>query len=119
MEDLAISFIKESIEAVRTVPAPPALSIKQQLEMKQRQLEQYIAQSKALMAKLTTVRPKPEREALMKELRNISRMIDDTNAESAQLPTPAEKLSSQRWWPSLPEESMVLELSDDEEEAGE
>ncbi|EIW78429.1 hypothetical protein CONPUDRAFT_167440 [Coniophora puteana RWD-64-598 SS2] len=116
MEDLAISFIKESIEAVRTVPA---LSIKQQLEMKQRRLEQYIAQSKALMAKLATVRTKPEREALMKELRNISRMIDDTNAESVQLPTPAEKLPSSRWWPSLPEESMVLELSDDEEDADE
>ena len=30
MEDLAVSFINESIEAARAVSDPPALSIKQQ-----------------------------------------------------------------------------------------
>ncbi|KAH9940324.1 hypothetical protein B0H21DRAFT_665170, partial [Amylocystis lapponica] len=72
LDDMAISFITETIQTVKP-PPPKAPSEKMQLAAKQKRLEQQIAESKILMAKLSSARTKGERDQIMVTLREQRR----------------------------------------------
>lgn len=97
LEDLAISFITQTIETIKSQPAPtltpttisvqpsnkPASTTqpnnnnttKLELAAKQRRLEQHITESKNLMAKLSQARTKEEKDAILKAMREMSRCV--------------------------------------------
>ena len=98
LEDLAISFITQTIETIKSQPAPtltpttisvqPSIkpvsttqpnnnnnTTKLELAAKQRRLEQHITESKNLMAKLSQARTKEEKDAILKAMREMSRCV--------------------------------------------
>ncbi|KAK0458702.1 uncharacterized protein EV420DRAFT_328285 [Desarmillaria tabescens] len=92
LDDLAVSFITETIQTLETPRGRPALtsplplaglkppttqasSAKQELAAKQRRLEQQIAESRTLMAKLSLARTKQEKDVIMNLLRETSRCV--------------------------------------------
>ncbi|KAK0220183.1 hypothetical protein IW262DRAFT_1006966 [Armillaria fumosa] len=87
LDDLAVSFITETIQTLKTprerpIAAPQyrpsatqATAAKQELAAKQRRLEQQIAESRTLMAKLSLARTKQEKDVIMKLLRETSRCV--------------------------------------------
>ncbi|KAG6810774.1 hypothetical protein H0H92_010402 [Tricholoma furcatifolium] len=109
LDDLAVSFITETIETFKAAPHPPTPTIqsfplssvsrttsstasaaKLELAAKQKRLEAQIAQSKILMAKLGQARTKQERETILTAIREHSRassMSDVVSSDS--VPTPA------------------------------
>ena len=102
LEDLAVSFITQTIETIKSqptstptqTPTPTPTSIhpsnkpaptttqsndnnttKLELVAKQRRLEQHIAESKNLMAKLAQARTKEEKDTLLKAMREMTRCV--------------------------------------------
>ncbi|PCH35110.1 hypothetical protein WOLCODRAFT_27644 [Wolfiporia cocos MD-104 SS10] len=149
LDELAISFITETIQTVNTPPPPAAkptpppekmsqAAEKMLLAAKQKRLEQHIAESKMLMAKLGTARSKEERESILSTLRERRRaMEEDMKADavsvvqptSAMSPTPlpaapapppfSRPQSAQSWktrWPETAREANILIISDDEDD---
>ncbi|KAG6854507.1 hypothetical protein C0991_006109 [Blastosporella zonata] len=111
LEDLAVSFITETIETFKATPNLPtaplptsapapvptpapdptsqtsnsATTMKLELAAKQKRLEAQIAESKVLMAKLTKARTKHERETILAAMREQSRsasMLEDGNSST-------------------------------------
>ncbi|KAG5642366.1 hypothetical protein DXG03_002963 [Asterophora parasitica] len=104
LDDLAVSFITETIETIKATPAPPppvptpsvvsvpsrtnsvpamtSVNTKLALAEKQKRLEAQIAESKFLMEKLARAKTKQERESLLAVMRERSRCV------SAFLPPP-------------------------------
>lgn len=83
LDDLAVSFITESIQAAKSSPPPPPPSSsfkttqsmeKLQLAAKQKRLEQHITLTKVLMAKLEAARTKDEKSKILAELRECRRL---------------------------------------------
>jgi len=75
LDQLAISFITESIETAKQQPmskVAPSNS-REKLALKQQRLELYITESKMLMAKLGEASNKEEREAILSAMRECSR----------------------------------------------
>lgn len=83
LDDLATSFIVETIQAVVplhpslppkpiSMPPPSKSSEKVELAAKQAALEKHIAETKLLMGKLQTAKTKAEKENIMMELRASS-----------------------------------------------
>ncbi|KAF9231309.1 hypothetical protein BU15DRAFT_56307, partial [Melanogaster broomeanus] len=76
LEELAVSFITESIETAQHPVLKPAPSNKlQQLALKQERLERYITESKALMEKLSRASSKAEKENILNAMRECSRCV--------------------------------------------
>jgi len=76
LADLAVSFITEAIQTVKPLNAnPPASLVKLELAAKQQKLEQQIAESKLLMAKLNTAQSKQEKDAILRAMRERSRCV--------------------------------------------
>jgi hypothetical protein len=82
VNDLAASFIAETIQAVDTTssqvqaPVPLApMDPKTQLAARQRRLEHHIAESKILMAQLEKARTKQEKDHILAVLRERSRWV--------------------------------------------
>ncbi|KAH7886915.1 hypothetical protein F5I97DRAFT_1927202 [Phlebopus sp. FC_14] len=76
LETLAVSFITESIESAkqsvfRSVPS----NMRHELATRQERLERYIAESKALMAKLNQASNKEEKENILSAMRECSRCV--------------------------------------------
>ncbi|KAF9567181.1 hypothetical protein CPC08DRAFT_703430 [Agrocybe pediades] len=88
LEDLAISFITETIDTIKAQPvsapqpakaAPqvhvPQSEVQRQLVEKQRRLEQHIAESKALMEKFAKCSTKAEKDNMLKVMREHTRCV--------------------------------------------
>ena len=84
LEDLAVSFITETISTFqqsRCAPAPRPQPTRQnsitkeELAARQKQLEEYIADSKTLMTQLTQARTKQEKDRLLALMREKSRWV--------------------------------------------
>lgn len=84
LEDLAVSFITETISTFqqsRSAPAPRPQptrqnsNTKEELAARQKQLEEYIADSKTLMTQLTQARTKQEKDRLLALMREKSRWV--------------------------------------------
>ena len=97
LEDLAVSFITQTIETFKSKPTPipsqtpTALSIhpsnkpttqsnnnantKLELAAKQRRLEQHITESKKLMTKLAQAQTKEEKDTILKAMREMTRCV--------------------------------------------
>lgn len=97
LEDLAVSFITQTIETIKAKPTPtpiqtpPAISshpsnkpatqtninslTKLELAAKQRQLEQHITESKKLMNKLAQAQTKEEKDTILKTMREMTRCV--------------------------------------------
>jgi hypothetical protein len=97
LEDLAVSFITQTIETIKSKPTPiptqtpTAISIdpsnkpttqsnnktnmKLELAAKQRRLEQHITESKKLMSKLAQARTKEEKDTILKAMREMTRCV--------------------------------------------
>ncbi|KAK0438130.1 hypothetical protein EV421DRAFT_1826826 [Armillaria borealis] len=84
-----------------------AIAAKQELAAKQRRLEQQIAESKALMAKLSLARTKQEKDTIMKLLRETSRAAEEDRNKS---PTKSSWLQAETSW------NGILIVSDDEDD---
>ncbi|KAH9915850.1 uncharacterized protein B0H18DRAFT_847897, partial [Fomitopsis serialis] len=76
-DELAVSFITETLQTMQPSPrsdSPPAAAApKVLLAARQKRLEQHIAETKVLMAKLTTARSKAEKENILGMLRERQR----------------------------------------------
>jgi hypothetical protein len=79
LDDLAVSFITEAIQNIKaSPPLPPRTShsaIKLVLAAKQQRLEKQIAESKVLMAQLTSARTKQEKDRILAAMRERSRCV--------------------------------------------
>ena len=97
LEDLAVSFITQTIETIKSQSAPtptqtPTIypsnklvsttatqlnnnSMKLELAAKQRRLEQHITESKILMTKLAQARTKEEKDTILKAMREMTRCV--------------------------------------------
>ena len=90
LDDLAVSFIQETIQTYKTSPqiSPVAVSVSKpkpppqvnsttrlELAAKQKRLEQEIAETKILMAKLAQARTKHEKDSILAEMREKSRCV--------------------------------------------
>lgn len=99
LEDLAVSFITQTIETIKSKPTPtptptqtpPAISshpsnklttqtnnnslTKLELAAKQRRLEQHITESKKMMNKLTQAQTKEEKDNILKAMREMTRCV--------------------------------------------
>jgi len=81
-----------------------------QLAARQKRLEQHIAESKVLMAKLSAARTKEEKEGIMSILRERTRVMDeDMKAHS-------NAQGRRARWPETAQGSSVLIISDDEDD---
>ncbi|KAK0495943.1 hypothetical protein EDD18DRAFT_1168037 [Armillaria luteobubalina] len=119
LDDLAISFITETIQTLKTPRERPiatpqyrpsatqATAAKQELAAKQRRLEQQIAESRTLMAKLSLARTKQEKDVIMKLLRETSRAAEDDRTKPAK---PAKSSWPEATW------NGILIVSDDEDD---
>ncbi|TFK32343.1 hypothetical protein BDQ12DRAFT_728765 [Crucibulum laeve] len=134
LDDLAVSFITQTIKTVKAQPPPPPPSranTKFELAAKQKRLEQQIAESKVLMAKLTQARTKQEKDSILRIMREKSRLMEEEDRVSSAptdtlLPTSASHESSTKpmntqasmrmRWPESQHDAGVLILSDDEDE---
>ncbi|KAF8888572.1 hypothetical protein BD779DRAFT_1523749 [Infundibulicybe gibba] len=142
LDDLAVSFITETIQTITSKSPPAALlqeiqvtkprtsnaTIKVELAAKQRQLEQQIADSKILMAKLAMARTKQEKNSILAAMREKTRVAEDHQNPSSSADThrsnqqneyfvgPVDSgLSGQRRWPDCDHSSGVfIMISDDE-----
>ncbi|KZT69206.1 hypothetical protein DAEQUDRAFT_670072 [Daedalea quercina L-15889] len=81
-DDLAISFITETLQTVQPPPSDPdptpagnlrLLQSKLLLAARQKRLEQHIAETKVLMAKLGTAKSKAEKDKVLSMLRERQR----------------------------------------------
>jgi hypothetical protein len=100
LEDLAVCFIRQTIETFKSKPAPtpttqPLSTIstptfnqpvstatqsnntntKLELAAKQKRLEQHITESKKLMTQLAQARSKEEKDAILKAMREMTRCV--------------------------------------------
>lgn len=84
LEDLAVSFITETLSTLRqsgSAPAPRPQSMqqnpntKEELAARQKRLEEYIADSKMLMTQLTQARTKQEKDRLLALMREKTRWV--------------------------------------------
>jgi len=84
LEDLAVSFITETISTLQqsgSAPAPRPQPIRQnsntkeELAARQKRLEEYIADSKMLMTQLTQARTKQEKDRLLALMREKTRWV--------------------------------------------
>ena len=88
LDDLAISFIQETIQTYKTSPAPVPIptskskppsfantNTRLELAAKQKRLEQEIAETKILMARLAQTRTKQEKDRLLAEMREKTRCV--------------------------------------------
>jgi hypothetical protein len=72
LEDLAVSFISETIENIQLPVLKTATPVNALLQ-KQLKLEQYISQSKELIARLSRAQSREEKESIMCAMREWSR----------------------------------------------
>ncbi|KAI0078637.1 hypothetical protein K474DRAFT_1660255 [Panus rudis PR-1116 ss-1] len=146
--DLAESFISETIQ--NAIPSmqppsptsytptvashPPMKTQKAILAEKQQLLEQHIAESKVLMEKLTSAKTKPERDAIMRELRESTRKHEETMKKYEAMSSAAAAAESRRPstsyfnsfhqsssqnrspWPETPSDAYILTISDAEDD---
>ena len=88
LEDMAVSFITQTIETMKAQPASvgvaplqpsargaPPSDLRLELAAKQRRLEEHILESKALMTQLTQARTKSEKDAIMRLMREKTRCV--------------------------------------------
>ena len=75
LEELAVSFITETIEAIKLPAKPSAAAMKLELLTRQQQLEKEIAESKMLMAKLTSAQTKEEKDDILRAMRERTRCV--------------------------------------------
>lgn len=132
LDDLAISFITETIQTLKTpherpAATPPfsavgfkqsstqASATKQELAAKQRRLEQQIAESRTLMAKLSLAHTKQEKDAIMRLLRETNRAAEeDCNKSAKPFGVPPRPIKSP--WPEASWNGILI-VSDDEDDA--
>ncbi|KAF5310881.1 hypothetical protein D9619_007879 [Psilocybe cf. subviscida] len=105
LEDMAVSFITEAIEAVKTLPPrpPPSQSdyaasqpppqpttkpslqsnIKMELAAKQKRLEEHIADTKSLMEQFSQAKTKEAKDEIMRTIREKRRLFENDSPVSA------------------------------------
>ncbi|EMD35645.1 hypothetical protein CERSUDRAFT_116384 [Gelatoporia subvermispora B] len=125
-DELAVSFIVETIQTVKTPPLKTVQAVeKDDLAAKQKRLEQQIAESKLLMAKLSTAKTKEEKENILSILKERRRLMEDdmkagspnTNSSRASPVPVAQSWQRQRArWPEPPPTPTVFVISDDEDD---
>jgi len=78
LEKLAVSFITETIQAIKP-PSKPSAAAAMKLELltRQQQLEKEIAESKLLMARLTSAQTKQEKDEILQAMRERTRCVSD------------------------------------------
>ncbi|KIL57087.1 hypothetical protein M378DRAFT_16481 [Amanita muscaria Koide BX008] len=161
LEDLAVSFITETISTLKQTTTPtlvsspiaqslvpavptsrpqpqvqsqsqpqsqtlaPALgsqtTIKEELGARQKQLEQYIAESRVLMTQLTQARTKQEKDRLLGLMREKTRLMDEEKEKMANVTngtdqaTRVRRLDEQKLirWPTCSLDGVLI-ISDDE-----
>lgn len=113
LEELAVTFISETIEGIKPTVLKPAvpLNTRQEMFQKQRKLEQYITRSKELIAELSQAQSKEEKDNIMSAVREWSRLME---MDSVGVPSRAPTVTTRFCWPSC--EETVLVISDDEDE---
>lgn len=113
LEELAVTFISETIESIKPTALKPAvpLNTRQEMFQKQLKLEQYITRSKELIAELSQAQSKEEKENIMCAVREWSRLME---MDSVGVPSKAPAVTTRFCWPSC--EETVLVISDDEDE---
>ncbi|EGO29785.1 hypothetical protein SERLADRAFT_458043, partial [Serpula lacrymans var. lacrymans S7.9] len=76
MDDLAVSFITETIQTIKA-PAPriPPSDAKSQLALRQQRLTEYISESKALMAQFERAQNKQEKDRIGSAIRDLNRCV--------------------------------------------
>ena len=140
LDDLAISFITEAIQTVKPLQTRPSPAlVKHELAVKQQKLEQHIAESKLLMAKLNSAQTKQERDVILRVMRERSRCVFLQHVKGLQRPlrivfrmmeadlkSPtltntmkhnfATKVAPRVRWPETPQDAGVLIVSDEEDE---
>jgi hypothetical protein len=114
LEDLAVSFITQTIETFKSKPAliptpqpPSAISTptlnkpvptaaqsnntntKLELAAKQKRLEQHITESKKLMTQLAQARSKEEKDAILKAMREMTRLFEEESQSKTTTTTTA------------------------------
>ncbi|KAG0697604.1 hypothetical protein DFH29DRAFT_945439 [Suillus ampliporus] len=114
LEELAVTFISETIESVKpaVLRTTAPLNTRQELIQKQLKLEQYISQSKELIAQLSRAQSKEEKETIMSAMRQWSRLME---LDSVGVQSKGPVATSRFCWPCSCEET-VLVISDDEDE---
>ncbi|KAF8814675.1 hypothetical protein BYT27DRAFT_6956865 [Phlegmacium glaucopus] len=143
LEDLAVSFITQTIETIKSQPAPSqtqtptSISVrpsnkpvstqsnnnnttKLELAAKQKQLEQHIMESKNLMTKLAQARTKEEKDSLLKAMREMTRSFEEGNqSKTATTTTTTTIMKPKTIWPGSHEDAGVLILSDSDSDESE
>ncbi|PPQ83908.1 hypothetical protein CVT26_009093, partial [Gymnopilus dilepis] len=160
LDDLAVSFITQTIEGAKSQPRTPAVQSSVPITLglptssgpvprppsqlgrvstldlaaKQRRLEQHIAETKALMVKLTQARTKGEKDEIRKVMKEKDRLFEEESKASAvsndvsavgtrshsqaSMTTKATTMTHQfqiTRWPVSGHNAGVLILSDDDE----
>ncbi|KAF8830519.1 hypothetical protein HHX47_DHR2000818 [Lentinula edodes] len=131
-DDLAVSFIQESIQTIKPTPALPAVAAKPQsnsssvgLAARREQLEYQIAETKRLMELLSQTRTKQGRDSIMAQIRELSR-----SQKQASLPTTSSFVHTPAYpsflvkpiepakplWPESIPDGGIFIMSDDEDE---
>ncbi|KAF9010116.1 hypothetical protein BDQ17DRAFT_1421386 [Cyathus striatus] len=135
LEDLAVSFIRQTIQTVKAQPPSaatppleaaginPKANLKLELAARQKLLEQHIAESKILMAKLMQARTKEEKDAIIATMREHSRLMEEEERASTPFngkpsatdvrdPKPT---TFKMRWPETQVDAGVFIISDDDE----
>ncbi|RDB27899.1 hypothetical protein Hypma_002212 [Hypsizygus marmoreus] len=93
LDDLAVSFITETIQTYKALPPPiPApisapkppsrINTKLELAAKQKRLEQQITESKVLMEQLAQAKTKQDKDRILAAMRERSRMMEEEDKTS-------------------------------------
>ncbi|KAJ3933521.1 MAG: hypothetical protein NXY57DRAFT_12940 [Lentinula lateritia] len=131
-DDLAVSFIQESIQTTKPTPALPAVAVKPQsnsssvgLAARREQLEYQIAETKRLMELLSQTRNRQGRDSIMVQIRELSRSQKQASLPptSSFVHTPAYpsflvkpiEPAKPLWPESIPDGGIFI-MSDDEDE---
>ncbi|KAK2461184.1 hypothetical protein APHAL10511_006711 [Amanita phalloides] len=115
LEDLAVSFITETISTLKQLPPQPppprqnSSNVKEELAARQKRLEEYITESKMLMTQLTQARTRQERDRLLGLMRDKSRLMDEEKEGMA-------KVVFRINWPTMSKDGGIMIISDDESE---
>ncbi|KAA1472479.1 hypothetical protein DENSPDRAFT_183393 [Dentipellis sp. KUC8613] len=127
LDELAISFISNTIQSCQPPPAKRQKSEKDELAKRQKELESHIVETKTLMQLLTTTRSKEDKAQIMAKLRVLNRRMEEiSQANSAasasaavrpsRSPPPSSSDGSKSRWPETSIENGILIVSDSEDD---
>ncbi|TFY70939.1 hypothetical protein EVG20_g2062 [Dentipellis fragilis] len=127
LDELAISFISNTIQSCQPPPAKRFKSEKDELAKRQKELESHIVETKSLMQLLSTTRSKEDKGKIMAKLRVLNRRMEEifkansAAAASAAIrlsrsPPPSSFAGNKSRWPETSFETGILIISDSEDD---